>query len=280
MSPKERSFLTRVRQVLPELHPAERRLGDFLCDFPGEVASYSAQELAALAHVSKATVSRFIQRLGYENYEEARRHARADKQTGSRLFLATSADTAGEQSVPAHVAQGVANIEATFLAISETQINTASAALLKARKVWVIGFRASHSFATYLQWQLTQVIENISAIPGGGQTLGEHLVSFTPDDVVIVFGLRRRIALMDALLNQVEKSGARLLYITDEGVPFLSQAEWHFRCQTLAPGPLFNHVSVMALCHLLTTRCIETAGVTGRNRLRGIEGLNDALEEL
>lgn len=280
MSPKERSFLTRVRQVLPELHPAERRLGDFLCDFPGEVASYSAQELAALAHVSKATVSRFIQRLGYDNYEEARRHARADKQTGSRLFLATSADTAGEQSVTAHVAQGVANIEATFLAISETQINAASAALLQARKVWVVGFRASHSFATYLQWQLTQVIENISAIPGGGQTLGEHLVSFTPDDVVIVFGLRRRIALMDALLGQVEKSGARLLYITDEGVPFLSQAEWHFRCQTLAPGPLFNHVSVMALCHLLTTRCIETAGVTGRNRLRGIEALNDALEEL
>lgn len=280
MSPKERSFLTRVRQVLPELHPAERRLGDFLCDFPGEVASYSAQELAALAHVSKATVSRFIQRLGYDNYEEARRHARADKQTGSRLFLATSADTAGEQSVTAHVAQGVANIEATFLAISETQINAASAALLQARKVWVIGFRASHSFATYLQWQLTQVIENISAIPGGGQTLGEHLVSFTPDDVIIVFGLRRRIALMDTLLAQVEKSGARLLYITDEGVPFLSQAEWHFRCQTLAPGPLFNHVSVMALCHLLTTRCIETAGVTGRHRLRGIEALNDALEEL
>lgn len=280
MNAKERSFLTRVRDVLPELHPAERRLGDFVCDFPGEIASYSAQELAALAHVSKATVSRFIQRLGYENYEAARRHARADKQTGSRLFLATATDSAGEQSVAAHVAQGVANLEATFLAIAESQINAASEAILKARKVWVIGFRASHSFATYLQWQLTQVIENITAIPGGGQTLGEHLVSFSEEDVVIVFGLRRRIALMDSLLAQVEKSGAKLLYITDEGVPFLSQAEWHFRCQTLAPGPLFNHVSVMALCHLLTTRCIEIAGVAGRNRLRGIEALNDALEEL
>lgn len=280
MNAKERSFLTRVRDVLPDLHPAERRLGDFVCDFPGEIASYSAQELAALAHVSKATVSRFIQRLGYENYEAARRHARADKQTGSRLFLATATDSADEQSVAAHVAQGVANLEATFLAIAESQINAASEAILKARKVWVIGFRASHSFATYLQWQLTQVIENITAIPGGGQTLGEHLVSFSEEDVVIVFGLRRRIALMDSLLAQVEKSGAKLLYITDEGVPFLSQAEWHFRCQTLAPGPLFNHVSVMALCHLLTTRCIEIAGVAGRNRLRGIEALNDALEEL
>ncbi|MCK3778610.1 MurR/RpiR family transcriptional regulator [Ensifer sesbaniae] len=280
MSPKERSFLTRVRQVLPELHPAERRLGDFLCDFPGEVASYSAQELAALAHVSKATVSRFIQRLGYENYEEARRHARADKQTGSRLFLATATDSGGEQSLSSHVAQGVANIEATFLAISETQVTAAATAILGARKVWVIGFRASHSFATYLQWQMTQVIENISAIPGGGQTLGEHLVSIDRDDVVILFGLRRRVSLMEPLLAQLEKAGARLLYITDEGVPFLNQAEWHFRCQTLAPGPLFNHVSVMALCHLLTTRCIEIAGTSGRNRLRGIEAINDALEEL
>ncbi|HEV7307724.1 MurR/RpiR family transcriptional regulator [Ensifer sp.] len=280
MSPKERSFLTRVRQVLPDLHPAERRLGDFLCDFPGEVASYSAQELAALAHVSKATVSRFIQRLGYDNYEEARRHARADKQTGSRLFLATATDSGGEQSLTSHVAQGVANIEATFLAISETQVTAAATAILGARKVWVIGFRASHSFATYLQWQMTQVIENISAVPGGGQTLGEHLVSIAGDDVVILFGLRRRVSLMEPILSQLEKSGARLIYITDEGVPFLSQAEWHFRCQTLAPGPLFNHVSVMALCHLLTTRCIEIAGTAGRNRLRGIEAINDALEEL
>ncbi len=116
MPAKEHSFLTRVRQALPELHPAERRVGDFVCDFPGELASYSAQELAALAHVSEATVSRFIQRLGYQNYEEARRHARLEKQTGSRLFLSTSADASAEQSVAAHIAQSVSNLESTFLA--------------------------------------------------------------------------------------------------------------------------------------------------------------------
>lgn len=277
---KELSFLTRVRQILPRLHPAERRLGDFVCDFPGELASYSAQELAALAHVSKATVSRFVQRLGYENYDEARRHARAEKQTGSRLFLTTAADAGAEQSVAAHVAQGVVNLESTFLAISDSQISSSASAIVQARKVWVMGFRASYPFASYLQWQLTQVVENIVAIPGGGQTLGEHLVSFSSEDVVIVFGLRRRIARMDLILAQIEKSKAKLLYVTDEGVAFLSSAAWHFRCHTLAPGPLFNHVSVMALCHLLTTRCIEISGVSGRNRLRGIETLNDSLDEL
>ena len=279
MSPKGQSFLARVRQILPMLHPAERRLGDFVCDFPGEVASYSAQELAALAQVSKATVSRFVQRLGYENYEAARKHARLEKQSGSRLFLMT-ADPSGEQSIAAHVAQDIANLEATFLGIGETQINTAARAILDARKVWIIGFRASFPFANYLQWQLIQVIENVIALPGGGETFGEHFVSLKSEDVVIFFGLRRRVANTDDIIDQIEKTGAKLMFVTDEGADIRRSADWHFRCQTLAPGPMFNHVAVMALCHLLLTRCIELAGANGRTRLRNIETLNDALDEL
>ena len=166
------------------------------------------------------------------------------------------------------------------LPISDAQIDAVVQALLGARKVWVIGFRSSHAFASYLQWQLTQVVEQIVAIPGGGQTMGEHLVSFTPDDLVIVFGLRRRVARMDLLMDAIVGSRAKLLYITDEGVSFQAGATWHFRCQSLAPGPLFNHVAVTAVCHLLATRAIEKAGAAGRKRLRGIEALNDGLEEL
>lgn len=280
MKPKESSFLFRVREALDELHPAERRLGDFVCDFPGELASYSASELATLAQVSNATVSRFVKRLGYENYEEARRAARQEKQTGSRLFLSTSADISAVQSLGAHVAQGIANLEGTFSTITDGQIDAVVDAMLSTRKIWVLGFRSSHPFAEYLQWQMTQVVENIVAIPGGGQTLGEHLVSVTKEDVAVVFGMRRRIARMDMVLSAIEKSGAKLLYITDEGVPHRHSATWHFRCQTLAPGPLFNHVAVMAICHLLATRAIEHAGLAARARLRGIEAIGDALEEL
>ena len=43
------SFVTRVRQRLTSMHPAERRLAEFVLSFPGELASYTASELAALA---------------------------------------------------------------------------------------------------------------------------------------------------------------------------------------------------------------------------------------
>ena len=73
--------------------------------------------------------------------------------------------TAGVTTIAANLAQGIANLEETFRTIGETRIGTAAEAILSARKVWVVGFRASFAFATYLQWQLTQVIENIVAIP-------------------------------------------------------------------------------------------------------------------
>lgn len=277
MNATDRSFLSRVRDTLDDLHPAERRLGDFVCDFPGELASYSASELAKLAQVSNATVTRFVRRLGYESYEEARRHARAERQTGSRLFMSTSGDA---QSVAAHVAQGIANLEGTFASIGDTSVDAIADAILQARKTWVLGFRSSHAFADYLRWQLTQVVENIVTIPGPGETLGEHLVSVDDRDVAIVFGLRRRVAQMETILSAIEKSGAKLLYLTDEGAPLRQSTTWHFRCQTLAPGALFNHVSVMAICHLIATRAIERAGAIGRARLRGIEKFGDSLEEL
>ena len=273
-------FLATIRAALPSLHPAERRLGEFLFDFPGELASYDAQELARLANVSKATVSRFVRRLGYANYEEARRHAREEQRSGSRLFLDHAAAAGAETSLLAAIEQGKANLDQTFATIAQSELDDLARSMLAARKTWVIGFRASHPLADYLRWQLTQVLENVVAIPGGGETLGEHLASVAAEDCVLLLGLRRRVGHMEQLLDQLAASRAAIAYVTDEGVEPDRRVRWHFRCQTASNGPLFNHVSVMALCQFLAMRTIEFAGNSGRGRLRRIEMANDALGEL
>lgn len=277
--PKD-SFLGRVRESLNDLHPAERRLGTFLCDFPGELASYSAQELAELANVSKATVSRFVRRLGFENYEQARRLAREESQTGSRFFLSHVGTRLDAGWLDADVAQGKENLERTFRAIGEGQIDALARRLLEARRAWTIGFRSSFAFAAYLQWQLTQVVDNIVAIPRGGETLGEHLAGIAREDCVVVFALRRRLAATAPLMDELVDTGADIAYVTDEGAEPRPDVRWHFRCQTTSPGPLFNHVAVMALCHQVVTRAIVLAGADGRARLQRIELLNDRLNEL
>lgn len=245
----DQSFLSRVRRHMADLHPAERKLGELVCDFPGDLASYSASELAELAGVSNATVSRFVRRLGYTSYEQARRDAREEQNSGSRLYLGHAVDPAPD--FPAAYADcDFQNIRRTLSSIEPEKLDMFVRLLLSARKVWVIGFRASHPLASYLQWQLLQVVEEIVAIPGGGHTMGEHVARMHSEDIVIVIGLRRRVAVLPDLMDAIRDAGASIAYITDESAQDRDGIDWHFRCMTKSPGPLFSHVAVMALLNL------------------------------
>jgi DNA-binding MurR/RpiR family transcriptional regulator len=273
------SFLARVREAFASLHPTEKKLAEFVLDFPGELASYSASELARLSGVSNATVTRFIRRLGYTNFEAARRNVREEKQAGSPLFLAGRAPDADDASLDAQVVQGQENLRRTFSRIRANDVQTIARALLDARKVWVTGFRSSQSLATYLQWQIFQVKEDIQVFPSPGGTFGESLGSMTAQDLVVVFGLRRRPARLRTIMNQLVKTGAKVLFISDENLARNTSVTWHLHCACAAPGPLDNHVAVIALCHLLANSVIELSDHAGRERLAAIEARHDALGE-
>lgn len=274
------SFLHRVRASMDVLHPTERRLATFLLNFPGELASYTAQELAALAHVSAPTVSRFIKRLGYANYDEARRHVRSDQKSGAALLMMAARTSEPEGQMRAHLEQAKANLEATLVTLPASDIEAMARAILTAPQTWSVGFRTSQSFASYFHWQSYQVVPRLQVIPQAGQTMAEHIAAIRPEDCVVIFALSRRIQAMEAILSAIVDTGARIALITDEGMARRDDVQWHLHCATIAPGPLFSHVSVMLLIQLLATRLIELSGPEGRKRLSGIEVLHDRLHEV
>jgi DNA-binding MurR/RpiR family transcriptional regulator len=277
---RDQSFLQRVRTSIDALHPTERRLAAFLLNFPGELASYTAQELAALANVSAPTVSRFIKRLGYANYDEARRHVRSDQKSGAALFMVAAKASEPEGQLRAHLDQAKANLDATLIGIPVSEIDAIAGAVIAAPRCWIAGFRTSHSFATYFHWQAYQVAPRLQVIPQAGHTMGEHIAAITADDCVVVFALARRVQGMDSLIAELVRTGARIALVSDEGLARRPDVAWHLQCATLAPGPLFSHVSVMLLIQLLATRMIELSGLEGRKRLSQIEMLHDRLTEL
>lgn len=268
MSETERSsFLSSVRAGLSRMPPTERRLAEFVLNFPGELASYNASELAKLANVSNATVSRFVQKLGYGSYEEARRHVRLDQSGGAALYLPGTKGDDLSDLVDLHFAQGARNLTDTGKTVSIAEIDSIADAILSAKRVAIFGFRTSQAFASYLHWQILQVVDSSRLLPQPGQTLAEEIASFTPEDCVVYFGLPRRIRDNDLIVEQIRKTGAKLLYITDDKLAPEAGAQWHLRCRIAAPGQLFNHVSVIGLCHFLATRVIERAGTPGAQAL-------------
>jgi DNA-binding MurR/RpiR family transcriptional regulator len=273
------SFLTRVRQNLAAFHPMERQLAEFVLDFPGDLASYAASELAALAGVSNATVTRFIKRLGYRHYDEARRQVREERGAGSPLFLASRV-AAVENRFGASLARSHDNLQRTLARLHPNDIDNIARELLEARKIWIMGLRSSQSFASYFRWQMFQIKEDSLVVPHSGDTLGQYTASIQPQDVVVVFALRRRPASLHDVVEHVVRSGAKVLYISDELLARQAGLTWHIYCSCASDSPLDDHAAVIGVCHLLASRAIELAGPRERARLTAIEASHDALREL
>lgn len=274
------AFLARIRSRLPDLHRAERKLGVFLLDFPGDLASYDAQELARLSGVSKATVSRFVRRIGFANYETARRAAREERQSGSRHFLAHAENVPQESQLATSMKEEVQNIAWTFEHINAADLDALAEAIVNSRKVWLAGYRISRSFAEYIYWQLVKVVPEVAIIPQAGESLGEHFAAMQRDDLVIWIALRRRMANTASALNELHELGVTTALITDEGSHKEGHVQWHLKCRIETSSPQFNHASVMSLCHQIVTRATLRAGVAARTRLRRIDEINERLKEV
>ena len=137
-----------------------------ILSFPGQVASYSATELAALAGVSKAAASRLVRKLGFDTFEAMRHCARTSQRWGSPHYLNTAASESRtfEEAVRAHVACETENIRATLSGLSAT-VAEAVEALAHAPRVGCLGFRRSRVVADYLRWALVQVRRDVRAHP-------------------------------------------------------------------------------------------------------------------
>lgn len=271
--------MARVRARLPDLHPTERRLAEAVLDFPGDMAGYTATEIAEHAGVSNATVSRFVRKIGYGSFEEARRAVRDEQRAGAALVRFGSQGTAGG-TAEAHLEQSRLNLEQTYAALAEGDVDGLAQALLAARRVWVAGFRAGYPLARYLAWQIEQVIETVTLLPRSGETLADSAARIDARDVAIFVALRRAPRVLGDLAESARQAGCTLAVIGD--LPDLDRlgAAWTVRCATTARGPLLNHVSVMAACNLIAARTIDLSGLDGRRRMAAAEEAHGRFGEL
>jgi DNA-binding MurR/RpiR family transcriptional regulator len=274
----KQSLLTRVQDAVGEMHPQERRLADLVLNFPGRLAGYTASEIAQLADVSNATVSRFFRKIGYQSFEEARQAVRTEQDSGSAFLRLEKGSGAEPEPVRSFLEQSQENLRQTLGKIDPSDLDALAKSVATAPRVWIIGFRSGQPFARYLGWQVSQIALNVTVLPRDGETLAENLSLIGPDDFVILFALRRTPLITNRIQTALKKHGIEVAIIGDTAN--VSSENIRFHCVTAATGPLFNHVSVMAVCNLLAARVIELADIDGRTHMREIETWHADLDQI
>lgn len=282
----------RIRRHYGDLTRLERALADVILECPGEVAAYSATELAALAGVSKMTVSRLVRRLGYAGFEEARLASRGAAESGSPLYLLSKsapdgkagaeAGAGGEPPGPeAHFRASIDAIAATARLCRPERIAAVAAALAGARRVWVCGQRNSAFLAGYARWQFIQFRGEVHTLTAAGETWGEALADVGPDDLLFVVAIRRRSPAVVRLLKTAETRALPLALLTDSHTPLeILEPPMTLHCHTRSLTALDNHTAAVAVIHALTAELIRLSGPAGRDRIRLIEALHEDLGEV
>jgi DNA-binding MurR/RpiR family transcriptional regulator len=87
--------------------------------------------------------------------------------------------------------------------------------LVRADRIWVIGFRASHELAELTAFWLKHLQYNVSRLPSGWMTFAEDMIDMQPGDAVLAIGFRRRPRMFRALLQNARDVGANVILVTD-----------------------------------------------------------------
>jgi DNA-binding MurR/RpiR family transcriptional regulator len=277
----KRSFQPIVREAYGDYSPAERRLADLILNFPGELPGYSASELAVMAEISNAAVSRFVRRLGFKNYEEMRRLAREEREAGAPLYLFNRGEAGSPTSVlDRHAEAARDNIMRSVAAVDRTAFAALVSAVIDSRLVWVVGFGHCHFLAGYLRWSLAHARAGVRLLPAAGETLGESIVDLGRGDVLIVVAMRRRVPIIDPLVSHAKTAGARIALLTDPGMIATVGADWVFRLTATTRGPIDDHSSILVVSHALTEEVMLQLGSEARTRLTAIDDIHADLNEL
>ncbi len=197
-SQRPRSLEARIYATYSELPPAEKRLADVLLQYQMDLPSYTAGELAEKAQVSKATAARLIRTLGYKTYPDAKRQIRKDQDWGSpQAGLADKEELQSQSpSIARTMQMDLNNIRATVEGLPEKTLADVSDAIVRARRVWIMGLRSGYGLAHQAAHYFTLMKNDVQVLPAGGASYSHEIASVAKGDVMIVIAFRRRPRLL------------------------------------------------------------------------------------
>ncbi|GAA5189191.1 MurR/RpiR family transcriptional regulator [Arthrobacter gyeryongensis] len=266
----------RIEQHYSELGPQEQKAADTLLDRLGDLAVYNAAELAQLSGVSKATMSRLFRRLGFADFNEVKEHTRSLRSSGVPL-----ARQEGDGGLPLHLAQEQQNLDRLFDTLDDDRLLNVAQQLAEARNVLLIGFRNSFPVALHLRQQLLQCRSSVSLAPQPGQSVGEELAGLDGNDVVVLLGFRRRPDRFQHVLKAATSTGASTILIGDPSARWLaSDASLWIECPVEGSAAFDSYAAAMSLMSVIANGVLAAKGRSGRDRVREITGVFDALEEI
>lgn len=210
--------LVRLKEVLLELKPSERKVAQFILEQPDQIVQLSVHKLAELSGVSEATIIRLTRSLGMGGYQELKLRIAGDltKNTASNSYQEIAMGGSVESIITAVSNNNQLSINDTVSVLSVEEVKRAAEALSKARKIDVYGVGASAVIAYDVRQKLSRINWWCEAHSDFHAQL-TSAVTLTQQDVA--FGISYSGETEDIIqsLTEAKRQGATIITLTKFG---------------------------------------------------------------
>jgi len=269
----------KVRNLLPELTEAERRVAHtLLSDYP-MVGLETVAKFAERAGISGPTILRFTRRLGFESYSAFGAVLRSEINDRLQSPLSRYAVRPSADSLPDTrelVGQALRrNIEVAERDLPAADFARAVALLADPqRNLFCIGGRFSSMIATYFHHYLRELRPGVRMIRDSSATWADYLLDVRPGDVLIVFDFRRYQRDVLELVRGAAEQQAEVILITDIWhSPIAALAQIVIACPVSIPSTFDSGVTGLAMAEILTAGVVEALDEATGDRISKLEHL-------
>ena len=224
-------ILAILEEKEPTFSKGQRRIAGYITDAYDKAAFMTASRLGKMVGVSESTVVRFAVELGFDGYPEMQKAMQ--EMIMNRLTsvqrIEVANDRIGNQDILGKVLQADAEkIRQTAESIRHDDFRIAVDAILKARRIYVLGVRSAAPLANFAGYYMNYMFDDIRVITASGAgEMFENLVNIRPEDAVIAFSFPRYSSATLKAAQYCREIGATVIGITNSHLSPLAQNSDH-----------------------------------------------------
>lgn len=222
-----KDILTMLEDSSRTFSKGQRAIAKYIMNAYDKAAFMTASRLGKTVGVSESTVVRFAVELGFDGYpsmQKAMQETVLNRLTSVQRIEVTN-DRIGDQDVLSMVIHSdMEKLRQTSENVSRDDFRAAVDAILRAKRIYIIGVRSTAPLANFLGYYLNFMFNNVQLITTSGSSeMFEKIIGVESGDVVIAFSFPRYSTSTLKGVQYCRSTGASVIGITDNQLSPLGQ---------------------------------------------------------
>ena len=271
--------LVRLRELLDQVNPSERKVAAYILEHPREMIEQSVAQLAANSGASQAAIVRLCKSLGVKSYQELKLKVAGDLQEERQSetnagYRDIRPNDSIEDIIRSVSDNNIQSIRDTVKILDAAALEQAVAALDGAKRIFFFGVGASNLIAMDAQQKFLRINKTSLSFPDPHVQL-TSAVTMTPEDAAVGISYSGETKEIVRALSIAKEHGSRTISITKYGdnavsrtadIPlFTSSSETEIRS-----GAMASRISQLNVIDILYI------GVASRNYEKSVQYLEES----